>query len=273
MPTGISWTDETWNPVTGCSHVSEGCRNCYAEALAKRFKTTSHPWIAQFASENVKVHFSRLIKVQKFRSGQRIFVNSMSDLFHPLVPDSFICEVWDQMISRPDLTFQILTKRPERAAQWFGPWESHIWLGTSIENADVMHRLDLIKESDALQRFISFEPLLGPIPDVDLSGIHWAIVGGESGPKHRHMQMEWARAVRDLCVSQDVAFFFKQDCGFRTEMHPYLTEKNGECVHWQSFPDSSSSPALHHLQTSHDQANTAYHICARQRQPILLPLA
>lgn len=243
MGTIISWTDETWNPTTGCNKVSEGCRNCYAEKLSLRFGWSKKPWTLPNAEENVKIHPNRLKKPYTWKKPSRVFVNSMSDLFHPLVPDEYIAQVFEVMNDLPQHTFQILTKRPERAAEWPGPWTDNIWQGTSVEDYRVAHRIDSLRECAAKTRFLSCEPLIGPLGDVSFDGIHWVIVGGESGPhmksgpdNPRWMRQEWARQIRDHCVRDGVAYFYKQDSGVRTEMRPWLVEEDGSCWEWHQFP-------------------------------------
>lgn len=231
MGTLIAWTNETWNPVTGCSRVSEGCRNCYAERLSLRYGWSKKPWTAQNATENVVVHPERLRKPCSWRRPTRVFVNSMSDLFHPEVPAMFIAEVFEVMNRLPQHTFQILTKRPERAADWPGPWTPNIWMGASVEDARALDRIEHLRRCRAAVRFLSAEPLLGPFGPLDLSGIHWVIVGGESGPGFRPMEPAWARAIRDLCVEEGVAFFYKQGAGPRPGMNPLL-----DGVTWEQYP-------------------------------------
>lgn len=249
MGTKIRWTQATWNPTTGCSRVSDGCRYCYAEALSLRFGWSKFPWTANHAVDNVIVHPERLRKPYTWKQPSRVFVNSMSDLFHEQVPDEFIARVFAVMVDTPQHTYQILTKRPERAAAWVGPWPENIWMGTSVEDARVLSRIDALRQCGAQTRFLSCEPLLGPLgPDLDLSDIHWVIAGGESGQhmkslsNPRWMRPEWARELRDACVSQDVAFFFKQDSGIRTELRPWLVEEDGSRWTWEQYPHQLTPP-------------------------------
>lgn len=236
----IEWTEATWNPVTGCSKVSPGCAHCYAETISLRFGHSSRPWIPRNAAENVRLHAERLDQPLKWRRARLVFVNSMSDLFHELVPEDFIAEVFQTMATAHQHTFQILTKRPERMREVISRlYEDgkdplrNVWLGTSIENARFVSRADAVRETPAAVRFISAEPLLGPIADaLDLTGIDWIIVGGESGPKHRPMRAEWARALRDRCREEDVAFFFKQ-WGGRT---PKAGGRRLDGVHHDAMP-------------------------------------
>lgn len=236
MSTIIGWTDETWNPVTGCSRVSEGCRNCYAERLSLRYGWTKKPWTAQNAAENVILHPDRLRKPYSWHKPSRVFVNSMSDLFHPLVPDSFIASVFQVMNDLPQRTFQVLTKRPERMADWPGPWAANIWAGTSIENRKALSRLDYLRTCQSQTRFLSCEPLLESLGEIDLVGIHWVIVGGESGPGFRPMDHAWAREIRDQCLAAKVPFFFKQSAAFYTERGTELLEPDGSFTAWQQYP-------------------------------------
>jgi protein gp37 len=237
MGTKIRWTNETWNPTTGCSRVSAGCKHCYAEALSLRFKRSAKPWTARNAHENVVLHPERLRKPYAWREPKRVFVNSMSDLFHELIPDEYVRQVFDVMADLPQHTFQVLTKRPERAVTWPGPWPDNIWMGTSVEGRKELHRVDALRSCGAQTRFLSAEPLLGPLAPLDLVGIDWVIVGGESGPGHRTMDHKWARGVRDECIEQGVAFFFKQDSGPRTEMRPWL-----DGMVWEQYPGDLRPP-------------------------------
>lgn len=206
----IEWTEATWNPVTGCTKISQGCKNCYAERMAKRLKAMGNPRYADGFS--VTLHDDLLDLPLQWRTPRLIFVNSMSDLFHPDVPVDFIQQVFTTMERASQHTFQILTKRPARAASLSAvlPWPENVWMGTSVESTEVVHRITSLQVIPAAVRFLSVEPLLGPIPNLPLAGIHWAIVGGESGPGARPMEADWVRQIRDLCVGQKVPFFFKQ---------------------------------------------------------------
>jgi protein gp37 len=249
MGTAISWTDATWNPTTGCSRVSDGCRYCYAETLSLRFGWSQKPWTHNNAPQNVVLHPARLRKPYSWKSPTRVFVDSMADVFHEEVPDSFIAQVFAVMADLPRHTFQILTKRPERMAAWPGPWPAHIWAGTSVEDARVLHRVDQLRACAAQTRFLSCEPLLGPLDGLDLEGIAWVIAGGESGahlPAHpeRAMDHAWARQIRDACVRQSppVPFFFKQSSGPRTEMGTALIEHDGSAWEWRQYPGNLAVP-------------------------------
>lgn len=215
----IEWTEATWNPVTGCSKVSPGCAHCYAETLSRRFGRTTKPWTPANASENVAIHEKRLDQPRRWRRPRMIFVNSMSDLFHELVPLAFVQRVFDVMASTERHTFQVLTKRPERALELAGalPWPQNVWLGVSIENSRFTWRADVLRQVPAAVRFISAEPLLGSLFEtgprrapLQLSEIHWLIAGGESGPGYRPVHVEWVRELRAACADSGVAFFFKQ---------------------------------------------------------------
>ena len=206
----IEWTESTWNPVTGCTKISAGCAHCYAERMAKRleamrqaryrngFEVTLQPDVLE-----VPLHWKR---------PRMIFVNSMSDLFHEDVPADYIAKVFAVMQRASQHTFQILTKRPERAAELAPslPWPANVWMGTTVERADYLCRIDSLKKIPAAIRFLSLEPLLGPLPKLPLKGIHWVIVGGESGPEARAMQSKWVFQIRDQCQKNGVPFFFKQ---------------------------------------------------------------
>lgn len=205
----IEWTDATWNPVTGCTKVSAGCKNCYAERFAERFRgVPGHPFEQGF---DLRIWEDRLLQPLKWRTPRRIFVNSMSDLFHPGVPSQFIRRCFDVMGRAEQHQFQVLTKRPERALGMAGdlPWPENVWMGTSVENQTVAHRVDTLRRIPAKIRFLSCEPLIGPLV-LNLEGIDWVIVGGESGPGARPMRPEWVRSIRDQCRGADVHFFFKQ---------------------------------------------------------------
>jgi protein gp37 len=203
--TGIEWTDKTWNPTTGCDKVSPGCLHCYAETLTNRFPK-SFPY-----GFDLTLYPERLKEPLKWRTPSRIFVNSMSDLFHKKVPLDFIQEVFKVIQATPHHVYQILTKRPERLVELSPHLEFHknTWLGVSVENQSYVSRIDLLRQVPANVRFLSCEPLLGSL-NLDLTGIDWVIVGGESGQKHRPMKIEWAESIRDQCQKAKVAFFFKQ---------------------------------------------------------------
>lgn len=243
MATAISWTTETWNPTTGCSRVSEGCRHCYAERISLKFGYSDRPWTEKNAIRNVQLKAERLRKPYAWKEPKRVFVNSMSDLFHPLIPDTYIAQVFKVMNDLSQHTFQILTKRPERAATWQGPWSPNIWMGTSVENRRALCRIDSLRSCSSNVRFLSLEPLLEPLADaLDLSGIDWVIVGGESGPGFRPMEQSWCRNIKNLCVRKKIAFFYKQDSAFRTETRPWLMEEDGSKWEWHQYPNRLTPP-------------------------------
>ena len=210
--TKIQWTEMTWNPITGCTKISDGCLNCYAARMAKRLKAIGNPrYINEFA---VTVHKDLLEVPLDIKQPKMIFVNSMSDLFHKDVPDDIIIKVFETMNKAHWHTFQVLTKRPERvlAMDQAGllKWSSNIWMGTTVENDKYVDRIDKLRETKANIKFLSCEPLLGSLKDISLEEIDWLIVGGESGPKSREMEKEWVLELKELCEKDGVAFFFKQ---------------------------------------------------------------
>ncbi len=213
----IEWTEATWNPVTGCSKVSPGCAHCYAETFAERWRgLPGHPYQQGF---DLRLWPERLEVPLRWRRPRTIFVNSMSDLFHEEIPAEYVAEIFDVMERADWHVFQILTKRPERLEALADdlPWPPNVWMGVSIENRRFVQRADYLRRTPAQTKFISAEPLLGPLEGLDLSGIDWLIAGGESGPRHRPMDVEWARDLRDRCVEENVAFFFKQWGGIRSK--------------------------------------------------------
>lgn len=206
----IEWTETTWNPVTGCSKISAGCTHCYAERMATRLRSMgSSKYRHGF---DVAVHVDTLKEPLRWRQPRLVFVNSMSDLFHPSVPASFIEAVFEVMNHARRHTFQVLTKRPERALLLDGQvrWTPNIWLGVSIESERWLSRRESLVATDAQTKFLSLEPLLGPLPDLELGGVDWVIAGGESGPGARPIQPAWVRSIKDACVHNSVPFFFKQ---------------------------------------------------------------
>ena len=206
----IEWTEVTWNPVTGCTKISHGCKFCYAERMSKRLQAMGmDKYQNGFA---ITTHESTINEPLKWRKLRLVFVNSMSDLFHKSVPSSYIEAVFQVMNCAPQHTFQVLTKRPSRVVQMNGKlrWTPNIWLGTSIESERWIGRLEHLKESDAQTKFLSLEPLLAPLPYIQLDGVDWVIVGGESGPRARPIEADWVRDIRDNCLENNVPFFFKQ---------------------------------------------------------------
>jgi len=214
----IEWTDATWNPVTGCTKVSPGCKHCYAETFAERFRgVKGHPYEQGF---DLKLWPERLEIPLAWKRPRMIFVNSMSDLFHKDVPLEFIQRVFQSMSQARQHIFQVLTKRAERLEE-LAPhlkWPANVWMGVSVENQDYVWRIDHLRKVKAAIRFLSVEPLLGPV-ELDLTGIQWVIVGGESGPGARPMNEAWVTSVRDQCLAADVPFFFKQWGGVRKKQH------------------------------------------------------
>lgn len=206
----IEWTGVTWNPLTGCTKVSPGCAHCYAERMAKRLQAMGNSNYA--GGFRLTLHEHVLERPLSWRKPETVFVNSMSDLFHEDVPVDFILRVFDVMRRAHWHRFQVLTKRAERLVE-LDPlldWPPNVWMGVTVENRRYVHRIDLLRQTGASVKFLSLEPLLGPLPDLGLGGMDWAIVGGESGPGARPMAAEWARDLRDQCTSAGVAFFFKQ---------------------------------------------------------------
>ena len=206
----IEWTESTWNPLTGCNKISPGCKHCYAERMAKRLHAMGQPnYVNNF---KLTMHPQALEKPLEWKTPQVIFVNSMSDLFHKDVPLEFIQSVFDVMKRAHWHQFQVLTKRSERLLE-LSPkleWADNIWMGVSVENADYTFRIDHLRKTGAKTKFLSVEPLLGPIPKMNLKGINWVIVGGESGPGARPLEREWVVGIKDQCLKAKVPFFFKQ---------------------------------------------------------------
>lgn len=230
--TKIEWTEYSWNPVTGCSKISDGCKNCYAEKMANRLKSMGNRryrngFEITFQEDLLEIPF-------KWKKPRMVFVNSMSDLFHESIPLDYIQKVFTTMNMCPQHTFQILTKRSKQILEYSSKlnWTHNIWMGVSIENNKVFDRLyDLIK-TNAKTKFISFEPLLEKIYMDTLSGVDWVIVGGESGPKSRKMKEEWATQIRDKCIEENIPYFFKQWGGM-------YKKKNGrllEGIEWSDMP-------------------------------------
>ncbi len=248
----IEWTDATWNPVAGCTVVSPGCANCYAIRMAARLAAMgqakycglTHPaadgpaWTSKVVCDEASLDIPL-----RWRKPRFVFVNSMSDLFHAEVPEPFIKRVWATMAAAPQHTFQILTKRPRRMRAIAERLHRlpNVWLGTSVETSDHLWRVRELRATPAAVRFISFEPLLGPVTDAQLAGIHWAIVGGESGPGARPMASDWVRTIRDRCAEQNVAFFFKQWGGKRKK-------KTGRTLDGRTW---NARPLPHASRTAH----------------------
>ena len=232
----IEWTERTWNPVTGCTKVSPGCKFCYAETFARRLQAMGvDKYRDGFA---LRLHPETLGEPRRWRSGI-VFVNSMSDLFHEHIPLDYLQQVFRVMNESPQLQFQALTKRANYLAQVANQltWTGNIWMGVSVETLDHTHRIDDLRRVPAAVRFLSLEPLLGPLPDLDLMGIHWVIVGGESGHKARPMQPQWAADIRDQCLRAGVPFFFKQWGGTNKKAAGRLLEGR----EWNELPDRQST--------------------------------
>jgi protein gp37 len=239
----IEWTDATWNPVTGCTKISAGCDNCYAERFAERFRgVKGHPFENGF---DLTLRHDRLEQPLKWRRPKMIFVNSMSDLFHKNVPLDFVGQVFDTMERSDHHTFQVLTKRSSRMRNFVnarygeGKAPPHIWLGASVEDGTKKSRIRHIRDMAASIRFLSIEPLIGPVGRLDLANIDWVIVGGESGPRARPMDPKWVREIRDQCLANKVAFFFKQWGGLR----PKSGGRELDGRSWDEFPTSMTAPA------------------------------
>lgn len=244
--TSIEWTDCTWNPVAGCSIVSPGCTNCYAMKMAGRLEriglpkyegTTRASGARQVWTGRIRLDERSLELPLSWKRPRRIFVNSMSDLFHEGVPDAFIARVWSAMAAAHWHSFQVLTKRPERMMSVLAggglPRLSNVWLGTSVENSDFKSRISVLRRIPATIRFLSLEPLLGPLGRLNLKGVHWVIVGGESGSRARPMAEDWVEEIMDQCRAAGVAFFFKQWGGTNKKRTGRLLKGR----HWDQYPD------------------------------------
>lgn len=232
MPTrsSIEWTEMTWNPVTGCTKVSQGCKRCYAERMAKRLKAMgSERYRDGF---KVTLHPDLLDAPRRWRQPRVVFVNSMSDLFHEEVPLEYIRRAFVTMRECPQHTFQVLTKRSQRLAELAAQlsWPDNVWMGVSVENARVISRIGRLRSVPAAVRFLSLEPLIGPLEDLPLAGIHWVIVGGESGPRARPMRKEWVDSIYRQCRDAGVPFFFKQWGGVRKDL-------TGRELHGQTYSE------------------------------------
>jgi protein gp37 len=270
--TTIEWTDATWNPTTGCDRISRGCDNCYALNMSRRLKAMGQ---AKYQTDGnpatsgpgfgLAVHPDTLAEPLRWRKPRTVFVNSMSDLGHARVPRAFLAQVWAVMALTPQHTYQILTKRPERLARVLTDefrrvvrhlngqhatvggivqWPlANVWVGASVEDADVLHRIDALRRIPAAVRFVSAEPLLGPLDDIDLTGIDWLIAGGESGPGARPMDLDWVRGLRDRCAESGTALFVKQ-LGSHWEAAAGRRGKGGDMQYWpaglriREYPDA-----------------------------------
>ena len=239
---GIEWTQATWNPTTGCDQTSPGCDRCYALTLSKRLKAMGNPKYQNDGDPRtsgpgfgVTLHEEALQLPKRWAAPRLIFVNSMSDLFHPAVPDEYISRVFDVMSDTPRHTYQVLTKRSKRLTEMSGKlcWPSNVWMGVSVENAKYRFRIDHLRNVPVATRFLSIEPLIGPVGELDLAEIHWVIVGGESGVGARQVRYEWIVEIRDQCLAAGVPFFFKQ-WGGRT---PKAGGRQLDGERWDEMPN------------------------------------
>lgn len=241
----IEWTESTWNPLTGCSKVSPGCKYCYAERMAKRLQAIG---LAKYRNGfKLTLHRDVLTEPLKWMKPQMIFVNSMSDLFHQDVPFEFIQQIFAVMRQAYWHTFQILTKRAERLLE-LSPlldWPENVWMGVSVESSEYVYRIRLLRKTDARTKFLSCEPLLSPLPHLPLEGIQWVIVGGESGPNARPMKREWVIDIRNQCQQAGVAFFFKQWGG----PNKRKSGRKLEGRTWNGFPEQRISKRLNRSKT------------------------
>jgi protein gp37 len=231
----IEWTDATWNPVTGCDKISPGCKHCYAERMAKRLKAARNPNYTR--GFELTLQPQMLTRPLEWKKPKQIFVNSMSDLFHDDVPLEYIQQVFAVMNEANWHQYQVLTKRAERLEK-LSPnleWAPHIWMGVSVESAKYLSRIDCLRRTKSHVKFLSLEPLLGPLPKMNLTGIDWAIVGGESGPGARPMDPEWVTGIRDQCLRAGVAFFFKQWGGVQKKKTGRMLEGRT----WDEMPTAS----------------------------------
>ena len=233
----IEWTESTWNPLTGCSKVSPGCQNCYAERMAKRLQAMGLEKYRQ--GFLLALHPEALEEPLNWLKPQNIFVNSMSDLFHQDVPPDFILNIFEVMRRAHWHQFQVLTKRAERLLELDASidWPQNVWMGVSVENAQYAYRIDLLRQTHAVIKFLSLEPLLGELPNLNLQGIHWVIVGGESGPHARPIEYEWVLDIRDQCNRSNVPFFFKQWGGTRKKKTGRLLDNRT----WDELPRSMAT--------------------------------
>ncbi|MCF6433152.1 phage Gp37/Gp68 family protein [Leisingera sp. MMG026] len=244
----IEWTEATWNPVAGCSIISPGCTNCYAMRMAERLELMGQPKYTGLTRRsggrpkwNGHVHIDQasLNTPYQWKQGKMIFVNSMSDLFQDGVPLDFVEQVFNVMADCSHHVFQILTKRSSNLLKWSSQlvWPENVWMGVSVENAEYKYRIQNLRKTGAKTKFISFEPLLGDVGDLDLSNIDWAIAGGESGPSARFMDPDWVRSIRDQCVSSEVAFHFKQWGGVNKKRTGRILDGRT----WDEFPDKKAA--------------------------------
>lgn len=236
----IEWTEATWNPVTGCTKISPGCAHCYAERMARRLQAMGQPRYRN--AFQVTLQPDVLDVPLRWKRPRMVFVNSMSDLFHKDVPAEFIAKCFTVMEGASHHTFQVLTKRPDRAAELAGQchWPGNVWMGASVESAAYTRRIEPLLKTPARIHFLSLEPLLGPIPQLPLDGIDWVILGGESGPAARPMEPKWVLQIRDRCVEHNVPFFFKQWGG----VHKCRAGRELEGQIWGRMPDGIRKPEI-----------------------------
>ncbi|RCK40967.1 ABC transporter ATP-binding protein [Thalassospira profundimaris] len=258
--TEIEWTDATWNPVAGCSVMSAGCKNCYAMKMAKRLEAMGMEKYSGLTrtvngqsvwTGEIREDYKSLKIPLSWKKPRKIFVNSMSDLFHDEVSDSFVEKVWDVMAATPHHHYQILTKRPDRMRDMLINWGrkplSNVWLGTSVENFKVVDRVDALRAVPSVIRFISFEPLIGAVGNINLDNIHWAIVGGESGPNARPIKEEWIDQIHAQCRIYDTAFFFKQWGTWGADNKKRSKKANGRTYRgkiWDDMPNTVQRSAM-----------------------------
>lgn len=232
---GIEWTEKTWNPTTGCTRVSAGCQNCYAYNFTKRLQGTGHPRYAN--GFDLTVHWDQLDVPRRWVKPRRVFVNSMSDLFHCDVPAEFIQRVFETIVACPQHTFQILTKRSDRVAKLVLAlsWPRNLWMGVTVEDCVSVERISDLASIPAAVRFVSFEPLLEDLGELDLDDIDWVIVGGETGPRSRPMKTEWVQGIFDQARALDIPFFFKRWGGRRSRS----LDREWRGKHWEQYPVAS----------------------------------
>lgn len=254
----IEWTEATWNPVAGCTIISPGCTNCYAMRMAKRLEAMGQPkYLGTTRMSGGRAKWNGIVRLDEaslelpktWKTGRMIFVNSMSDLFHESVPFDFIRKVFVTMGEASQHTFQILTKRSERLEALSASliWPDNVWMGVSVESTDYQYRIDHLRRTGAQTKFLSLEPLLGPLNDLNLNGIDWAIVGGESGPNARAINPDWVRSIRDQCLDHNVAFHFKQWGGVNKKKTGRMLDNRT----WDEFPRPAQVPSSYDLTTAH----------------------
>lgn len=229
--TNIGWTDDTWNPVHGCSKISEGCRNCYAARQSQQYEHTTKPWTVEHADENV-MHQRHHLEYPDDKDPMRIFVNSMSDLFHENVPFDYIHDIFDVIERNPQHAFQALTKHGtenNRMLEWdrqYARWPENLWMGVSVETGRRSYRIEHLRATAAATKWVSFEPLVDRVGEPDLQGVDWVVIGGESGPDYREMPHAWAREIRDAARDHDLPVYFKQSAARYNETGRALVEEN-----------------------------------------------